>query len=355
MPGSGRKTFTLMSRLNGKQRRWTIGHYSPRFSLADARRKAAAFLVEIEAGRDPHGLETTSEEPEAITFGQLTEQYLKREVPRLKRGKEVTSIFHRHLLPAWEERPITELRKRDAIALIDSVLDEGKPGAAFHLHEAIKRIFNWAVDRDELEVSPFANLKPPVKKTPRNVVLKDDQIRDLWMAWNEMGYPFGQVLQLLLLTGQRRNEVAEMCWQELDWTKAEWVIPEVRSKSGREHIVPLANSAINILKSLPRFEGPYVFTTTDGRRPVSGFSKCKQRADRMSGVSGWRIHDLRRTVRTKVAALGVPEIVGERILNHLPQGLTKTYNVHDYTAEKRHALQTWAKNLSNIIGKAPLD
>ncbi len=150
-----------------------------------------------------------------------------------------------------------------------------------------------------------------------------------------------------------------MQWPEVDTDKHEWTIPAERSKSKREHIVPLPDAAVDILDSLPRFtEGDYVFTTTAGRRPVSGFSKAKVRTDQMlvehdTAIDGWRVHDLRRTCRTGMARLGVPEIVSERVLNHLPQGLGKIYNVHEYLPEKADALARWAQEVQNITEPPP--
>lgn len=175
----------------------------------------------------------------------------------------------------------------------------------------------------------------------------------------EMAYPFGPLQQLLLLLGQRRSEVAEMQWSEVNADKHEWTIPPGRSKNQSEHIVPLPDAAIDILDSLPRFtEGDFVFTTTSGRRPVGGFSWAKTRTDqilaeRNTAIEGWRVHDLRRTCRTGMARLGVPEIVSERVLNHLPQGLTKVYNTHAYLPEKAEALARWAQEVANIIEPPP--
>ncbi len=174
-----------------------------------------------------------------------------------------------------------------------------------------------------------------------------------------MGYPFGSLQQLLLLLGQRRSEVAEMQWSEVDTEKREWTISARRSKNDSEHIVPLPDAAVDILDSLPRFtEGDFMFSTTAGRRPVSGFSKAKLRTDEIlakhkTAIEGWRVHDLRRTCRSEMARLGVPEIVGERVLNHLPKGLAKTYNVHEYLDEKADALDRWAQEVQNIVEPPP--
>ena len=181
----------------------------------------------------------------------------------------------------------------------------------------------------------------------------------LWAVWAEQAYPVGALQQLLLLLGQRRSEVAEMLWPEIDFKKRLWTIPAERTKSVREHFVPLPDAAVEILKSLPRFDdGDYVFTTSNGRRPVSGFSNAKARTDKMlvdhgTTIKDWRLHDLRRTCRTGLAELGVAEIVSERVLNHQSTGLVKTYNLHEYLDEKREALERWAARVRDIIEPPP--
>ncbi len=146
-----------------------------------------------------------------------------------------------------------------------------------------------------------------------------------------------------------------MRWSEIDRDNAVWVIAAYRTKSGRETEVPLLSLALKILDDLPRFtDGDYVFTTTGGRQPVSGFNRMKIRSDKLSGVSGWRLHDLRRSARTGLAELGVPEIIAEMILNHAPRGtLTKIYNRHEYATEKRDALERWANRLREITEPLP--
>ena len=144
-----------------------------------------------------------------------------------------------------------------------------------------------------------------------------------------------------------------MQWQEVDLNKAQWTLPAERSKSERAHIVPLSKPAVQIIKSLPRYlGGPFVFTTTEGRRPVSGFSKMKLVLDKAAKVTDWRLHDLRRTGRSEMARLKVDDIVAERVLNHVPRGLAKVYNRYGYLDEKREALDLWARELRKITRPA---
>ena len=357
---SGRKTFIVTTRVmvgdKRVQRRYTLGELSDEFGLLEARAAASEIIEKAKAGEDPR----PKPEPEPVsapaakTFGSIAEMYIKRKCPDLARGAEIDRMIRREILPRWGDRPIAELRKRDAIALTDALVDAGKPAAAYFLYEIVKSVTNWALDRDEIDASPFATMKPPVEKISRQRVLKHAEIKAVWPAFEGAGYPFGPLAQLLLLTGQRRSEVAGMRWAEVDLEAREWTIPAGRSKSAREHIVPLSDAAAAILTELPRFAGgDFVFSTTAGRRPVSGFSKMKARLDKRVEIEDWRLHDLRRTVRTELARLGVPEIVSERVINHGPKGLVAVYNKHEYADEKRDALDRWAGELRDIVTPPP--
>lgn len=368
---SGAKSYILSTRVAGKLKRRKIGdatgpHAIP---LAEARRLAGDAKDKAKAGHPLARYEAPAPPTDNImTFGQIADEYIKREVPRLARGHEAESMIRKTLLPAWRRVPVTELRKRHARELTDAIVGK-TPSAAYRLHETYTRVLNWALsfyDDDDIgiEVSPFANLGPPVKKTPRNRALTKSEIRALWQVWDKSGYPFGPLQQLLLLTAQRRGEVAGMRWAEIDIDQKVWRLSADQTKSDRDHIVPLSDQAVAILKSLPRFKkGDCVFTTTNGKKAVAGFSKAKVLAERymdelvaagdIESVAPWRVHDLRRTARTGMAELGVPEIVSERILNHAPRGLVAVYNVFEYRAEKADALQRWANRVQEIVMPPP--
>ncbi len=356
---AGSKSYLLQYRMGGRghpTRRYAIGPHGA-LTPDQARKRAQDLRAIVSGGADPGLLKAEKRnQTRALareTLGLFAEEYIKRECPRLKRGDAIVSIIRREILPRWGNRPISGLRKRDAIALTDALLDAGKPAAAHKLHQVIKRIGNWLVERDELETSPFASWKTPTTNTERSRVLTEAEIAALWHTWNDIGYSFGAIAKLLLLLGQRRDEVAQMQWSEVDLDTAEWTLPPERTKSQRAHLVPLPDTAVALLSDVPRFSGEYVFSTTGGYRPVGGFSKIKKRVDAASGVQGWWWHDLRRTCRTGMAALGVPDVVAERVLNHQPQGLVKTYNLHDYAGEKREALDRWAQRVAEIVTPPP--
>jgi integrase len=358
----GAKSWSVYYRLNGKHQRMTIGTWgkeAPGVGVAEARDRAREIKEQAKGGVDPKGVRaaiTAATQTEAgKTFTVVAENYIKRECSKLKRGKEYEAAIRRELLPPWGAHLMTDLRRLHLSELTDVLLDAGKPGAANRVHEIAKRIFNWAVERGEIEASPFATMKAPVSKVMRERVLKPHEIEAVWKAWDVMGYPLGPLGKLLLVTAQRLREVAMMQWVEMDRDNAMWVIPADRTKSGRETEVPLSSLALDILDGLPRFaQRDHVFTTTSGERPVSGFSKMKARTDSFSGVTDWRLHDLRRTARTGLAELGVPEIIAEKVLNHSPRNiLTTIYNRHEYADEKRDALERWALRLREITEPAP--
>jgi integrase len=178
-------------------------------------------------------------------------------------------------------------------------------------------------------------------------VLTDDELRAVWRAAGE--YPFGAFVKMLILTGQRRGEVAGMRWSEVNGDL--WTLPPERMKGDAAHEVPLSGMAVELLESLPHVGGgDYVFSTTAGQRPISGFSKNKRR---LRAGNGWTLHDLRRTVRTRLSGLGVPDLISELIIAHRRPELHAIYDLHTYREEKREALEKWAARLLSIVEPPP--
>jgi integrase len=239
---------------------------------------------------------------------------------------------------------------------------------------------SWAVERDIIKVSPCNGVKAPSAVRTRDRVLSDDEILSTWAAFQGVGWPFGPLGQLLLLTGQRLREVGEMRWSEVDFATKTWSIAKERSKNGIAHEVPLSGAAVKILESLPRVEGGrgspgFVFTTT-GRTAVSGFSRAKEQFDaaildamrkaaiargddpaKITAPENWTMHDLRRTAASGMAGLGIAPHVVEAALNHKSgtiKGVAAVYNRYSYGAEKRAALEAWARALDAIVTGKPV-
>jgi integrase len=196
-------------------------------------------------------------------------------------------------------------------------------------------------------------------KKPRTRVLSDAELRALWSASEQLGYPYGPLIRLLMLTGQRKSEVAEAQWSEFDFDKKLWSVPASRMKMDSAHAVPLTSDAIAILDGLPRFKsGECLFSTTFGRQSVNGFSKAKTRLDKLLAkqlgkVPPFVFHDIRRTVRTHLSALPIPDMVRELVIAHAKPGLHKVYDQHAYLDEKRHALELWSARLRSIVDPPP--
>ncbi len=270
----------------------------------------------------------------------------------------------------WMDKPLADISPSMVKAAIQAIVDRGAATNAHFLLAVLRGFFNWVIDSGDfnLAVSPCAKIKPTVLIGPRNVrsrVLKDFELAVYWRASDAMGYPFGKLFQLLALTALRRNEASEAQWCEIDLDAKLWEIPGSRMKNGAAHTVPLTDDILALLESLPRFNGgDFVFSTTGGKKPVSGFSKAKARLDALMRADleaqgkpfePFIIHDIRRTCRTRFSALPVEDIVRELLVAHARPGLHKVYDLHAYEEEKAHALKLWHVKLSAIIEAKSVD
>jgi integrase len=306
------------------------------------------------SGKEERSRSAALERRRANTFAVVAEDFIGRHVSKLRSASDVESTIRRELIPRWGARPITDLTRRDIIEAVEEIADSGRLHTAHNSYSYISKIFSWTVARGTygLEMSPCAALKRSAIITPRKPrqrVLNSAELRAVWNAAEGLGYPLSPFVRLLLLTGQRLNEVAQMLWAELDLDKALWIIPPERMKCDAAHEVPLSPIAIKILRSLPRWSGPFVFSTTAGARPISGFSKMKLRIDAAmpAPITPWRFHDLRRTMRTGLSALPIPNNVAELCIAQ--PGLHRVYDQHSYRDEKRQAFELWADRLMSIV------
>jgi integrase len=376
----GKRSFYAVKRRVGETHpTWVLLGAYPIMTLAEARAKAREALGALMDGQDPATLAAAKrrarEEGEraraASTFGAVAEDFIRRHAMTKRSGGMVAGIFRRELIPVWGERPIAEITRRDVIKLVESILDRGGdkpapgtrrkaggPYAARHALSAARNLFNWAVGRDLLAASPCDRVKAAdLHGAPeaRDRVLGDDELRAVWRAAEATLYPYGPLVKLLLLTGQRRDEIAGARWGEIDLDRAMLTIASARMKAKAGHSVPLIPAAVEILRELPHFAaGDYVFSGQTGAKPFSGFSKAKRRLDQLIGdIAPYTLHDLRRTVRTRLAELGVTPFIGELILAHAQQGVAKVYDLHKYDAEKRAALKLWEARLLAIVAPEP--
>lgn len=353
----GHKSWSVGYRYNGRLRRYTIGDY-PTFGVAEARDEAREALRLVSKGEDPAYLKKEKiKSHRTYTFRTVLDEYVTRYAMQNNRTwEEKKGYLETYAVPMWGNMPMANIKKKDVIALIDKLMDRKVPYTANNVFSALRKLCNWAAERDIIEFSPCTHIKLPMQAVQRDRVLMDTEIKAVWAASEAMAYPFGSLMQLLLVTGQRRDEVAQMRWKEIDFEGKIWRLSAERVKTNRSHEVPLSPLAIGILTNLPRFKADalsdddehFIFTTTGGRRPYSGFSKSKVNLDERSKVKHWRIHDLRRTAATNMAKLGVPVSTISKVLNHVSGGVTAIYNRHTYLPEKTEALERWSAKLLEI-------
>ncbi|HJS30659.1 MAG TPA: integrase arm-type DNA-binding domain-containing protein, partial [Alphaproteobacteria bacterium] len=276
------RTWVLLFRVGRRLRRMTLGRYDE-LSLDEARTEAAEARLKARKGFDPaeerRQRQREQERAQSETFRAVSERFLRQYVRRdkkLRSADEYERIIDFDLLPAWGDRPIGSLTRRDVIDVIEAVKDRGAPTMANRVLAVARKLSNWAVSQDLIAHSPCVGVRTDVPETKRDHFLKDDEIRALWPEAETYGYPFGPLIQLLLLTGQRLSEVAGMRWSELALDKAEWHIPPERTKAKRALLVPLSRPAVAIIKDVPKIDRrDFVFSTT-GESAVSGFSKVKR-------------------------------------------------------------------------------
>lgn len=376
---AGMKSYVFQYRLKGRPaRRMTIGGHGSPWTAELARREAEQRLFQVRQGVDPveAAKQSRDEQDRAriktqrLAFDayadQFVELYLKSNwLDTWKTGQGTLKAIKPH----FAGKALDQITRSDVATLLDSYAD--RPGARKLTHSVLRKLFNWATDRGDLEQSPILGMKAPKPVRARRRVLSPDEIVLLWNSSQLFGEIWGPYFRLLILTLQRRDEVASLDWSEIDMDKAIWSLPAERAKNEHDHRIPLSPLALAELKFLNPKDKGLVFTTT-GTTGVSGFTKAKRKLDatmlatlqreaisrgeRADDVSllPWRIHDLRRTGTTNLQALGVPVEVTEAILNHISgttAGVAGVYNLYRYDPEKRVALDAWSAKLTALLGE----
>jgi integrase len=375
----GAKSWSVFYRFSGRLRRLTLGSW-PAIKPAKAREEAQAALDRVRDGIDPAEDKRARRElrtPETDTFGAVAADFLERHARRNNREStflEAKRDLERDALRKWRTRPIGSITRRDVIDLIDGILERGAPVQANRTLIRLGTLFNWAIEKERLTVSPVARMKRPTEEKARDRVLSDEELHWFWQACGEVGWPFGHLSKLLLLTAQRRDEVATMTWPEFDLDKRVWTIPREKTKNDLVHDVQLSDTAVAVLQSIKRPRSRrlalgFVFTTT-GETSVSGFSRAKRRFDaamlqakrqelgkrKDDAIPNWTLHDLRRTAATGMAKLNFPPHVVDKVLNHTSgtiRGVAAIYNRFAYLDERRAALEAWGRYVENLTAPAP--
>jgi len=342
----GKKSWIVRARAGPKVVNKKLGSY-PAMKLATAR-AAAERLLEV-LSRDG------STEAVDRTFGAVAASWIEKVAkPNNASWRLQERRLEMHVLPRWRDRKIATLHRSDVRDLLEGVEGGVLPSRVLAI---VKTVFRYALSRDWIDSSPAEGIAKPNSDTARDRVLSMEEAVAIWNAAGLLGFPFGHYLRTLMLTAQRRTEVASMRWADVSLETATWIIPAKETKSRRTHVVPLPVSVVTILRDLPRLGG-FVFTH-DGKTHVSGYAKAKAKIDSFVVATGaklspWRLHDLRRSAATHMVRLGVLEEVVGRVLNHAPKGVTaKVYALHTYAPEKRSALDGWATELMRAVTGEP--
>jgi integrase len=338
-------------------------------TLAEARQKLRRWNDLLSRGIDPAG-EARRRKVEAtkrITFPALRDAFLQHYEGKAKHG-EATRILSKDFA-CWNHHLADEIDAQDVDAAIQVILGRGSKHQALNAYGYVRTMYRWAMGQPRLNVkaSPCANLSAELligKKRKRTHVLEDHEIRAIWAACEKDGYPYGQITQLLLLTAVRESQIGRASRSELqndENGEPMLVVPSPRMKGDHDdeppppHEIPLTPRMAAIINSLPQYAGPYLFSHKGGKSPVNGWSRAKMRLDALSGVTGWKFHDLRRTARTRISAIPAEEHVREALLAHGRRGIQAHYDQHKYRAEKRHLLQEWDGRLQKILNPLPPD
>lgn len=400
------RTYILRVRFPGSNNptRARLGSYdeTDKLSLEAAREKARDWLSMIRKGRDPRLEEARAREAEirrqAVVFGAVAEDFFENKLSGERRGSEVKREIKK-AFEGWWERPISEITDEDIIRTVRAKARTA-PSAARNLLGSVKRLFQWAIDQRtyNLKNSPASDIKPVAivgEKIARDHLLSDDELRAFWRAASRKRGPAGAAYRMLALTGLRLNEVARASWSEfhptvvralrqrtgpIDWSKFDrehlvWVIPAARMKGknskAKPHAVPLTPDMLHILESLPLFAGADFLFSYTGRVPAAMSAEVKdaidkrmartlkalarQRGDDPVELQPWRNHDIRRTVRTSLSSLKIPDEVAEAVMGHARPGIKAVYDLHHYLPEKRDALERWGSKLRSIVEPAPTE
>lgn len=365
----GVKSWGLRYRFANTPKRLALGRY-PDMSLKDAREAAAAALQQVRQGMDP-GAPTPSEpvaEPAPVVLvKEAVDRFVSAQRSKgNKSAGEQARVLRLHLVPQLGERDIRSVSRRDVYALLERMREargeDGRPLYGPQVNRTLthaKTFFGWAVEAGEIESNPAEAIKRFVKEQARERALSAAELVKVIKAADGRGHPVAPLVRLLVLTGQRREEVTGMRWPEVDLSAALWTIPKERTKAKREHRVPLSTAAVAILEAAPRFaDCDFVFPATHRKSGYQGWVKAAQRLKGAAALEQeWTLHDLRRTFATRMGEdLDIDEGLIARILNHSPRarlGITATYERSGREAAMRAALEAWSAYVDGLLCERP--
>jgi integrase len=348
---SGRASFFVKYSIGLKQRKLTLGAAIPGVS-AEMRRKASDILARARIGQDTAGEAKIAKTRKVTAVAGLIDKFLddRRDGFRVSTLTETRRFLHKHFADL-HPLPVDGVTRKDIVRIVDIIAEERGKVAADRSRAGLSSFFGWCVDRGYREENPTLGIRARSSNGARTRVLNDAEIKAVWHASGEGDY--GAILKLLILTGQRKTEIADLAWNEIDINKRQILLPAHRVKNGREHLVPLAEPALDLLKALPRYLGRnLVFGTGSGG--FSGWSKAKAALD--EGLSAtisvpWVVHDIRRSVASGMGALGIDLHITEKVLNHQSgsfAGIVSVYQRYEFEPQKRAALEKWAAHVAQL-------
>ena len=373
----GARVYVLQYRMGGRgypTRRYTIGRHGSPWTPEKARDRARELLYQVHQGTDPLLKEqqekAVAQVDEKLRFSNYLETFdkLYLQARKLRTGAAVRKTLVANVLPAFGDQPITTITKRQIVDLMDR-LSERSNSTANHAFSALSALMNFALQRSDIDRSPLAGLKKPHKIPKRQRFLTDWELLRIWEAAEDMGFPEGTAIQMLILTGQRKNEVARASWSEINLTDLVWVLTPERTKNKRAHVIPITERMLAFFDKhwSPEARHGHLFLGERGN-PINSFTAMKARLDaytarrvelasaalspgRSKSLEHFVFHDLRRTMATGMAILGVPIDHTEAILNHRDGArseLVETYQVYDLAPEKQRALAIWHKHIEEL-------
>lgn len=363
---SGEKSWVFIYTYQGRKRRMTLGKY-PTMTLANAKIEHRKALGILETSKKDPALLQKAEKIEirdSSTVEGLIEEYLEKWAKERKRSwKEDQRILYKDVRPSWGKIKAKDITKRDVILLLDKVKERGAPIIANRTFACIRRMFNFAVERDILTTTPCLSIKAPTKENRRDRCLSTEEIKDFWLSLDTtpMLESTKLALKFQLVTAQRKGEVVAAEWDEIDLITGWWTIPAEKAKNGNLHRIPLSKLAIDLLQEIKNLSGEsqWLFPSTKNNLPMRGQSVDHALRRSISSFAALKQnitpHDLRRTAATHMTALGISRLVVSKILNHAESGVTSIYDVHSYDKEKLHALEAWGNKLKEMIYGLPVN
>lgn len=351
----GSKSFIYRYRINGKQKRYTIGRY-PAISLAQARSISDDLYVQVKQGVDVHKVKVKKRHQNLTTVVDLAERFKKEHLPGLKKSTadDYERRIDNHIIPGLGHLELKSIERHEIITFLKKIASK-TPIQSNRVRAVLSSMFSFGINLALCDDNPVRLIKPMGKEKSRERVYTESELKEIWKAINKEKQPFRQILKILLYTGQRLGETRNMKWSDIEGNT--WTIPAKDTKAKRQNVVPLASQVMDIINEMRKINGgrTHVFQSTARKRdmPIQHLQYAARRVAKASQVSDFRIHDLRRTAATFMAISGVERTVLGKILNHKSlagdSSVTAIYDRHDYLDEKKEALENWGNNLEQIV------